>query len=117
MKTIEKLTTDGDTQIFEIITSRKELSEFFHDLLHEYIYSEYAKDWHPDRVFEDPDTTICYYNKDNQYTWISEGETVNRPNVANITKLLSTNGCTTVIYGDVPIVFNESYGDWEVNFD
>lgn len=117
MKTIEKIARDGDTQIFEIITSRKELAEFLHNELHEYIYSEYAKDWHPDRVFDNPDTTICFYNKDGKFTWISEGETVNRPNLANIKKLLSTNGSTTVIYGDVPIIFNENYGDWEVDFD
>ena len=117
MKTIEKLNADGDTQIFEIITSRKELADFFYNVLHEYIYSEYAKDWHPDAIFEDADTTICYYNKDGKYTWISEGDKVLRPNVANISKFLSTNGSTTVIYGDVPIVYNEHYGDWEVNFD
>jgi hypothetical protein len=117
MKTIEKVTRDGDTQIFEIITSRRELAEFLRNTLHEYIYSEYAKDWHPDRIFKDCDTTICYYDKDGKYKWISEGEKVNRPNIANIEKMMSTNGSTIVIYGNVPIIFNDHYGDWEVDFD
>jgi ATP-dependent protease HslVU (ClpYQ) peptidase subunit len=117
MKVIEKITRDGDTQIFEVITSRKELAEFFRNELHEYIYSEYAKDWHPDRVFEDENTTVCYYNKDGKFVWISEGETVSRPNIANIEKMMSTNGSTIVIYGNAPVVYNEHYGDWEVKFD
>jgi hypothetical protein len=116
MKTIEKITTDGDVQFFEIITSRKELNEFLHDHLNEYIYSEYAKEWHPDKVFKDEDTTICYYDKAGKFACISAGEKVNRPNVSKIEKLLSTNGSTTVIYGDVSISFNERYGDWEVDF-
>lgn len=117
MKTIEKVCRDGNTQIFEILTSRKELAEFLKDTLHEWIYSEYAKDWHPDRVFDDVDTTVCFYDSDGKFTWIAEGEIVSRPNVSKIKRMMSTNGSTRVIYGDLEIVFNENYGDWEADFD
>jgi hypothetical protein len=112
IKVIEKINKDGDTQTFEIITSRKELADFLHTQLHEWIYSEYAKDWHPDSIFDDTDTTICYYDKNNKFTWISEGETVKRPNISNITKLLSTNGSGTIIYGDIDIVYDEKDDYW-----
>jgi hypothetical protein len=112
MKTIEKLTRDGDTQIFEIIESRKELASWLRDSLWDNLYSQFKEP-----VFYDPDTTIAYYDKTDKFYWIAEGEAVKRPNVANISKLVSTNGSTVVIYGNVSILYNEHYGDWETALD
>ncbi|TCL35670.1 hypothetical protein EV210_111136 [Anaerospora hongkongensis] len=112
MKIIEKITRDGDTQIFEIIESRKELSSWLRDALWDNLYSQFKEP-----VFYDPDTTIAYYDRADKFHWVAEGETVKRPNVANISKLVSTNGGSTVVYGDVPIIYNDHYGDWETALD
>jgi len=113
MKVIEKLTSDGDTQIFEILTSKKELKEWLRGTLCDSVYSKYYKD----PIFNDPDTTIAYYDKDGSFHWIAEGEKVKRPNISKIAKFIESNSGTTVIYGDVPIIYNEHYGDWEVDFE
>jgi hypothetical protein len=115
MKTVEKITRDGDIQTFEIITSRKELASFMHDTLWESYYSSYAKD--EGNIHTDADTSTFYYDKDGNFFSITEGDKVKKPNISKIEKLLQHNGCTTVIYGNAPIVFNEHYGDWEVDFD
>jgi hypothetical protein len=113
MKTIEKITRDGDIQIFEIIESRKELAKHLRNILFENIYSEYADN----KIFNDGDTTIGYYDKEGNFYWISEGEEVKRPNISKIEKYLEHNAGTTVIYGDIEITYNEHYGDWETNLD
>lgn len=115
MKVVEKITRDGDTQIFEIIESRKELASWLRDELWESVYSGYAAD--EGNTHKDGDTTISYYNKDGSFVFISEGDKVKRPNVSQIAKLIESNSGTTVIYGNVPIVYNEHYGDWETDFD
>lgn len=114
MKTIEKITRDGDIQCFEIITSRKELASFMRDTLWDSVYSEYA-DNH--RIYFDDDTNTYYYDKEGRFFSISAGDTVKRPNIAKIEKLLQHNPGSTVIYGNVPIIYNERYGDWEADFD
>lgn len=115
MKAIEKTNSYGDTQIFEILESRKELASYLRDAMWESVYSSYAAD--EGNLHRDGDTTIAYYNKDGSFVFVSEGDKVKRPNVANIVKLVESNSATTVIYGNVPIVYNEHYGDWEINFD
>lgn len=112
MKTIEKITRDGDAQTFEIITSKKELAKWLKSALCDSIYGQYANNMH-----QDGDSTMYYYNKDGNFFSITEGATVKRPNVAKIEKLIQNNDSTTVIYGYAPIVYNEHYGDWEVDFD
>lgn len=113
MKTIEKITQDGDIQIFEIITSRNELRKIISEVFWDGLYSEYKTG-----IFEDPDTTVAYYDKDNQFHFYSEGEpTTKKINVAKIERLKIDNGSTTVIYGNVPIVQNGQYGDWEAELD
>lgn len=112
MKTIEKTTRDGDIQIFEIITSRKELKSFLRDLFFDSIYSEYKTG-----IWEDGDSSVDFYDKEGSYYGYREGDQVKRPNVANITKLVSVNSGSTVIYGDIEIIYNEHYGDWETDLD
>jgi hypothetical protein len=112
MKTIEKTTKDGDIQIFEIIETKKELKQWIRDTFWDSLYSEYKTG-----IWEDGDSSVSFYNKDGKYHGYFEGDTVKRFNVANIEKLVSINSATTVIYGDVDIIYNEHYGDWETNLD
>ena len=111
MKTIEKTTEDGNIQIFEVIESRKELRKWIRDTFWDSIYSEYKTG-----IWEDNDSSVSVYDKDGKYYGFSYGDTVKKFNVSNIVKLVSVNSMTTVIYGDVPIVYNEKYGDWEEDF-
>lgn len=72
MKTIEKTTRDGDTQIFEVIESRKELQSFLRDLFWDSLYSQYKTG-----IWEDGDTSVDFYDKDGNYTGYREGDQVN----------------------------------------
>jgi len=112
MKTIEKINQYGDIQIFEIITSKKELHSWIRDTFWDSLYSQ-----NKTGIWEDSDSSVNFYDKDGNYQGFFEGDVVKRFNVNNIKKLVSNNAATTVIYGDVPIVYNEEYGDWEVAFD
>lgn len=111
MKTIEKTTRDGDIQIFEIITSRNELRSWFHTNLSDSLYSEYATG-----IWEDEDSSVDWCDRDGNYWGTELGGEVKRPNLDFITKMVSNNCSTTVIYGDVEIIYNEYHGDWETNF-
>ena len=112
MKVIEKITRDGDTQIFEIITSKKELREWLKMILCDSLYSQYKTG-----VWEDEDSSLSFYDKTGKYHGYYAGDSVKRFNVSNIKKLVNNNSGSTVIYGKVPIVYNEHYGDWEIVFD
>ena len=112
MKTIYKITSDGDTQIFEIITSRKELREWMRSTFWDSLYSQYKTG-----TWDNEDETVDWIDKDGNYWGTELGDTVKRPNIANIKKMISSNDSTTVIYGDINIIYNERYGDWETDWD
>ena len=115
MRVIEKITEDGDIQGFEFIQSRKELATFLRDMLWESVYAPYARD--KGNIHTDPDTSYFWYDVDGKFYSIHEGDKVARPNVARIKKFMQINSASVVIYGDVPIVKNEHYGDWDAQFD
>ena len=111
MKTIEKITREGDTMIFEIIESRKELAGWMRDQLFDAVYSEYRTG-----TWNDDDSSIDCQYKDGTFWGTDFGDSVKKPNISNIVKMISNNCSTTVIYGDIKIVQNEKYGDWEVEW-
>jgi hypothetical protein len=111
MKTIKKYTDDGDIQFFEIIESKKELASFLRDALWESLYSQYATG-----IYDDEDMSTWWIYKDGSVQGAVTGERLRRPNVRNIVKLYQCNPSTTVLYGDIPIKYNEHYGDWEAVF-
>jgi hypothetical protein len=112
IKTVEKITRDGDIQIFEIITTRKDLREFLRDLLWDGVYSS-----EPLGIWNDCDSSLHYYDTNGLYHGFSEGDPVKRINHRTIDRLISDNGCTTVIFGDVQLIYNDRYGDWETALD
>lgn len=112
METVEKITRDGDTQIFEIITSKKELREWIRLTFWDCLYSEYKTG-----IWEYDDDYVVFYDIYGKCHSFFTGDEVKRFNIANIDKMVSGNDSTTVIYGNVPIVYNEHYGDWDVDFD
>ncbi len=108
MITVEKITCDGDTQYFEIITSRKELQEWFNDYW-----------WNietGDTEWLDEDTAIHWYLKDGTDGCLMDGFPLpKKPSIRNIAQYIESNSATTVIYGKgLEIVQNDHYGDWEV---
>lgn len=112
MEIIEKVTRDGDTQIFEIITSKKELRGWVRDMFWDSLYSMFKTG-----IWEDCDSSVNIYDKDGRYHGYYEGDEVKRFNIANIERMVSVNSYSTVIYGNVQIIYNEHYGDWETDFD
>ena len=112
MHTIEKLTRDGDIMYFQVIESRKELSSFMRDWLWDSLYSQFKTG-----LWLDQDTSIDYQYKDNSWHGTEYGDRVERPNIANIIRMISMNSGDIVIYGDVKIVYNEHYGDWQTEID
>lgn len=108
MKTIQKFTDDGYQQIFEIIESKKELHSWIRDHFWDSLYSEYKTN-----IYDDEDSSCCFWNKNGDCTCFFHGDKVKKFNISKITKLISTNSSTTVIYGNVSIIKNEKYGDYE----
>jgi hypothetical protein len=106
MEIIEKTTKDGDIQYFEILKSRKELSEWLHDNLFEAYQSG---------IFNDEDSSIVYYTKDSSCHIIEFGDKIKHLNAANIAKFVHYGPNSTTIYGNIPIIQNAHYGDWEVD--
>ena len=112
MKTLEKTTRDGDTQIFEIIENREELKSEIKSIFWDSLYSEYKTG-----VWADEDTSIVIVYKDGSIFGYSQGDEVKRLNISSVAKLAYINPSSTVIYGDVKILQNERYGDWETELD
>jgi len=112
MRIEERTTRDGDTQIFEIIENRRELRDWIRTTFCDSLYSEYRTG-----IWEDADSSVYFYDKDGRFHGFNEGDEVRRFNVANIARMVSCNSATTVIYGDVRILQNEHYGDWETDLD
>ena len=106
MKQIKKNTRDGDTQYFEIITSREELTEILNYKWDNVINGEYT----------DEDTAVHWYLKDGSYGCLIAGLRVpKKPATRKIVRYIESNPATTVLYGKgLNIVQNGHYGDWEV---
>jgi len=102
MQIITKLANDGAEQRFVKLTTRKELKQFLKD------FDFHSGEW------TDEDTTVSWYDQNGKFYHIESGERIPRHNKAKIKKLLEVGdwGCT--FYGDVEVIFNENYGDWEV---
>ena len=77
MKTIKKITRDGDIQYFDIIESRKELKSWVKTLFYDSKYCD-----SPSGIWEDEDAFVY------------------------------SNCSSEMVYGNVPIVYSEDYGDW-----
>ena len=112
MKVIEKTTSDGDIQIFEIIESRKELRGWIRDAFWDSLYSQYRTG-----IWEDGDSNVVFYDKDGKCHCFYEGDAVKRFNISNIDRLISGNDSTVVLYGNYTLEYNEHYGDWNAYID
>jgi hypothetical protein len=106
MKTIEKVTRDGDTQYFQNLT-KKEMAETIRDL-----YSGAVEDG----IYTDEDSSAVWYLKDGSSGFLSGGwEAPKKPAIAKIEKFVYYNAGDTQIWGKVPApVQNPRYGDWEI---
>lgn len=105
MKIIEKITNDGNVQYFEIIESRKELKSWFN-----------LFDWSEKGTWFDDDTSISFQFKNGGYVHFFYGDKKQRINFANVSKMVCHGANSTSIYGNVEILKNDHYGDFEVNF-
>jgi hypothetical protein len=106
MKKIEKTTTDNDTMTFEVIETKTELKSFLKDLLC------YFDD---NGLWIDEDNSLSFYDLDGNCHWFGLGEKFEKLNVysSKIVSMIEINDNTTIVYGDVEIVQNEKYGDWQ----
>ena len=111
MKVIEKVTRDGDIQFFEIIESRKELGAILKDILWDSLYSQYKTG-----AWTDDDSSLYIEYKNGDFAHYCIGSQVKRPNISNISKMQYNNPETTMIYGNIQIVQNDHYGDWDTDF-
>ncbi len=94
MKTIR--TANG--QIFEILTSRKELGNYINDIADK-------------RYVNSTDDCVYYWlTKDGLSHW--DGI----PNISQISIFVEDNGTTKVLYGKINIVYNEHYDDYDIEY-
>jgi hypothetical protein len=107
MKTIEKITRDGDIQYFEKLTN-KDLS-----WLLKCLFSENVDE---DGLFNDEDSSAEWYLKDGSYGCLCFGwESPKKPAIDKIERFVYNNPATTAYRGKgIAIVQNEKYGDWEI---
>ena len=112
MKNIEKITRDGDIQQFDIIENRKELRSWVRDIFWDSKYSEDATG-----VFEDEDSVVHYYDKSGNYHGFSAGDAIKGLRISQISRFVWCNSCSEMVYGNVPIVYNEEAGYWEAVID
>jgi hypothetical protein len=110
MKTIEKTTSDGDKQIFEVIENRKELNSFLKNRLSD-------ADYKSNGTWCDEDSSICLVMKDSKEISFHIGDKITSYNKANICSMIEANTATFTIYGDVQIIQDENYGDWRAEFN
>lgn len=107
MKTIEKVTRDGDIQYFDIIESRKELKSWVKTLFYDSKYCD-----SPSGIWEDEDAAVNYYDKSGNYHGFYPGDEIKGLRISQIDRFVYSNCSSEMIYGNVPIVYSEDYGDW-----
>ena len=108
MKTIEKVTREGNIQYFDIIESRKELRSWVKTLFYDSKYCD-----SPSGIWEDEDAAVNYYDKSGNYHGFYSGDEVKGLRISQIDRFVYSNCSTEAIYGNVPIIFNEELGFWQ----
>jgi hypothetical protein len=108
MKTIEKVTRDGDPQYFQRLT-RKEMADCLRDLYAGAVV---------DGIYTDEDSSAVWYLKDGSSDCLTGGwEAPKKPAIAKIEKFVYDNAGDTQIFGKVSDpVQNPRYGDWEIEY-
>jgi len=108
MKQIEKVTRDGDTQYFRILT-KTEMAEILRD-----VYAGAVENG----VYIDEDSSVEWRLRDGREgCLVTEFDAPKRPNVRNIVKFAYYTAGDTQIFGKgIEIVQDDRYGDWGLNF-
>jgi hypothetical protein len=102
---MKKIETDNG-QIFEIIETKTELKSWIKDIVDPFNTGKWDYE----------DSGLSFYDKSGDCHAFITGDKLGKIKSSDIVSLIENNDMTTVIYGNVEIVYNDHYEDWEAEY-